>query len=66
MVNTRAQSSQSNGTREDHMNDYDDNSSDTSLPDFGTRTLEIEKNTNDHGEQERDHERIRCHSDSHG
>ena len=41
------------------MNDYDDNSSDVSLPEFSTRSFEIENNTNDHGEQERDHERIR-------
>ena len=59
MVNTRSQAPQSNQIREDVMSDYDDNSSDISLPDFGTRTFEIKKNTNNYGEQERDHQRLR-------
>ena len=59
MVNTRAQASLSTQSREDEMNDYDDNSSDISLSEFGTRTFEIEINTKNYGEQDRDNERIR-------
>ena len=58
MVNTRAQASLSTQSREDEMNYYDDNSSDISLSEFGTRTFEIEINTKNYGEQDRDNERI--------
>ena len=64
MVNTRAQASQNNQSREYEMNDYDDNSSDISLPDFGARTFEIENNTNNYGEQDRNHEPIASNVDS--
>ena len=35
MVHTRPQTSQSKQTRKDDANDYDDNSSDVSLPELG-------------------------------
>ena len=41
MVNTRAQASQHNQPREDEMDDFDDNSSDLSLPGIATRTFKI-------------------------
>ena len=50
MVNTRAQAWQNNQSREE-MNDYDDTSSDISLPELGV--FEIENKTNNYGEQER-------------
>ena len=59
MVNTRVQASQNNQSREDEMNDFDDNSSKLSPPEFGTRTFEIKNNAHSYGEQERDHERVR-------
>ena len=59
MVNTRAQTSQTILATEDDVNDYDNNSSDISLPEFGTRTFELESNVNNFSEQEREHERVR-------
>ena len=59
MGNTRLQASQNNQSREDKMNDFDDNSSELSFPKFGTRTFEIENYAHRNGEQKRDHERVR-------
>ena len=53
MVNTRAQALQNNYNKQDETNDYDDNSSDISLPEFDTRTFELENNVNNFSEQER-------------
>ena len=59
MVNTRAQASQNNLSREEEMDDFDDNASDLSLPGVGTRTFEKENNDRIYENQERDHERVR-------
>ena len=57
MVNTRAQASQKNLPRKDEMDDFDDNASDLSFPEVGTRTFEIEDDDRNYDDQERDHER---------
>ena len=44
MVNTRDQASQNNQTREHEINDFDDNSSKLSLPEFDTPSFATENN----------------------
>ena len=39
------------------MDDFDDNASDLSFPEVGTRTFEIEDDDRNYDDQERDHER---------
>ena len=58
MVNTRAQASQNSLPRNDGMDESDDNSSDITLPDVGTRTFELQSNERNYDDLERDHERV--------